>query len=87
MRPNSHRLILVHATRSRPGAKWPNDDYDVWDDKGKIVGRIFRVAMAPKNRPWFWTTTKLKSQRPTDRGYALTRDDAMTAFKHAWRGE
>jgi hypothetical protein len=79
------RLILVHATHNRPSKKRPEDDYDIWDDKGRIIGRIFRAAMAPKDRPWFWTTTKLESQRPTDRGYALTREDAMTAFKHAWR--
>jgi hypothetical protein len=82
----SRRLILVHSTHNRPGKKQPDNDYDVWDDKGRIIGRIFRAAMAPKDRPWFWTTTKLESQ-PTDQGYALTREDAMTAFKHAWRNK
>jgi hypothetical protein len=81
------RFILVHSTHNRPGKKRPDDDYDIWDDKGRIIGRIFRAAMAPKDRPWFWTTTKLESQRPTDRGYAVTREDAMTAFKHAWRNK
>jgi hypothetical protein len=52
---------------------------------GKVVGRIFHAPMAPRDRPWFWTITVRAPQRPTERGYAHTRADAMAAFKAAWR--
>jgi hypothetical protein len=36
---------------SRPSAAWRDDDYDVLED-GVIVGRIFKVPVAPRGRPW-----------------------------------
>jgi hypothetical protein len=49
-----------------------------------VIGRIFRSPQSPPDRPWFWTITARVPQQPTDKGYAATREDAMTAFKLAW---
>jgi len=80
-------LILKGASESRPSGKWSADDYDVVerDQHGeKNVGRIMRAPQAPAGNPWFWTITARVPQRPTDRGYAGTREDAMANFKLAW---
>lgn len=86
MRRNIQKFILVHAANGDSGAKRPNDDYDIWDNKGEIIGRVFRAANAPKNQPWFWIATVQAPHLPTERGYAATREDAMAAFKRAWLG-
>jgi hypothetical protein len=78
------KLILVHASKSRPSGEWADDDYDVWDGNAKVVGRIFRPTFAPQGRPWFWTITERSLQRPTDLGYAATREEAMADFKARW---
>jgi hypothetical protein len=80
MRRNDQKLILVHATSGRP----TTDDYDIWDDKGRVVGRVFRAANSPKEQPWFWTVTERAMRVPTDRGYTATREEAMAAFRRVW---
>ena len=80
----NQELILVHASKSRPRGQWFDDDYDVQDDSATVVGRIYRAAATPPGRPWFWTITERALQRPTDLGYAATREGAMEAFNHAW---
>jgi hypothetical protein len=77
-------LILVHASKSRPSGKWADDDFDVWDANAKVIGRIFRATGTPQGRPWFWTITERALQRPTDLGYAATREGAMADFKARW---
>jgi hypothetical protein len=34
---------------------WNQDDYDVLED-GVIVGRIFKVPIAPHDRTWMWAS-------------------------------
>jgi hypothetical protein len=34
---------------------WNQDDYDVLED-GVIVGRIFKVPIAPQDQPWMWAS-------------------------------
>jgi hypothetical protein len=83
----SQKLILVHASKSRSSGQWSDDDYDVWNGNAKVVGRIFRATTTSPGRPWFWTITERALQRPTDLGYAASCEEAMAAFKQAWRGE
>lgn len=80
MRRNDQKLILVHATSGRPATA----DYDILDDKGRVVGRVIRAANSPKEQPWFWTVTERAMRVPTERGYAATREEAMAAFRRAW---
>ena len=49
----------------------------------QVVGRIFRSTVAPTTTPWFWTIIKLKPLKPTERGYAITREAAMSALAQA----
>ena len=83
----SPKLILVHASKSRPSGKWSDDDYDVWDGKAKVVGHIFRAPAALPGRSWYRIITVRLPQYPTLRGYAATREEAMAEFKRAWQGE
>jgi hypothetical protein len=59
------------------------DDYVVLDDQRHAIGRIMLHPHAPKDRPWFWTFSRFP-QKPTERGYSATREDAMADFKVAW---
>jgi hypothetical protein len=83
----NQKLILVHASKSRPKGQCSDDDYDVWDGNAKAVGRIFRAPVTPPGRSWFWTITVRLPQYPTVCGYAATRDEAMEGFMRAWQGE
>src|ERR1019366_3143942 len=71
------KLILVHASKSRPKGQWFDDNYDVWDGNAKVVGHIFLAPASPPGRSWFWIITVRFPQYPTLRGYAATRDEAM----------
>src|SRR5262245_42578725 len=44
-------LILRRANTSRLSGQWSDDDYDVLED-GVVVGRIFKVPVAPAEPPW-----------------------------------
>jgi hypothetical protein len=76
------RLTLERASAHRSGGPWDNDDYDVFDGERKI-GRIMLHPHAPKDRPWFWTVSRFP-QKPTERDYSATREEAMADFKAAW---
>lgn len=74
------RLILVPAVNPELNRSASVDDFDVCDDAGTVVGRIFLSALAPEGRPWFWTITTGFHQRSVERGYQRTRDDALRDF-------
>jgi hypothetical protein len=80
MRANSS-LTLKRASKHRSGGPGDDDDYDVFDGE-RTIGRIMLHPHAPKERPWFWTVSRFP-QKPTERGYSATREDAMGAFKAA----
>jgi hypothetical protein len=63
---------------------WNQDDYDVLED-GVVVGRIFKVPIAPDDRPWMWTTGHNRQIRHAAHGYEPTREAAMAAFAKSWR--
>ena len=77
------QFVLVRASKNRPEGKWADDDYDVLNASGRVVGRIFRPPQAPDGQPWFWSLLRTP-QRATDRGYATTRERAMLEFRAAW---
>jgi hypothetical protein len=81
----SEQLILISANKSRASGHWDADDFDVrlCDASGQVVGRIFRSPQSPQDRPWFWTISRFP-QKPTERGYTATREQAMNAFRLAW---
>jgi hypothetical protein len=79
-------LILQRASVSRPSGQWRDDDYDVLEN-GVVVGRIFKVQVAPENRPWMWASGHNRDQRRAAHGYEQTREAAMAAFAKSWRRE
>jgi len=64
---------------------WNQDDYDVLAD-GKLVGRIFKVPIAPQDRTWMWASGHNRGIHHAAHGYEPTREDAMAAFAKSWRG-
>jgi hypothetical protein len=62
------------------------DDYDVLED-GVIVGRIFKVPIAPQDQPWMWASGHNGDYRRAAFGYEPTREAAMQAFAKSWHRE
>jgi hypothetical protein len=51
------------------------------------VGRIFKVPIAPEDRPWMWASGHNRAMRRAAHGYAPTREAAMQAFARSWHRE
>ena len=73
------QLILKRGSASRSSGDWRDDDYDVLED-GVVVGRIFKVPVAPSDRAWSGraATTATSAARRTATSpraiYILTAD-------------
>jgi hypothetical protein len=77
-------IILSRADKNRAGRRWSDDDYDVYDGE-RVIGRILLHPQAPEGWPWFWTiTAQRRKASMADRGYAASREDALTDFKSMW---
>lgn len=76
-------LTLKRAFKSRPSGDWSDDDYDVFDGDWHI-GRIMLHPQAPEGESWFWTITARVPNTMHDRGYAVTREEAMVDFRVCW---
>src|SRR5262245_17838256 len=55
IRMTTKSLALKRGSASRSSGQWRDDDYDVLQD-GVVVGRIFKVRVAPPDRPWMWAS-------------------------------
>jgi hypothetical protein len=75
---------MASLTLKRAPIGWKEDDYDVLEN-GVIVGRIFKVPIAPGNRQWMWTSSHNGLIRRPAHGYEPTREAAMAAFAKSWR--
>jgi len=73
-------LLLRRAQAGRAGAQG-DDDYDVIDAGGLVIGRIFKANKSPAETPWMWTLAYGDHKdRPLTHGYESTRQAAMQAF-------
>lgn len=78
-------LLLVPANKSRGGGHWRDDDYDVRNGDGRVIGRIMKHPQAKAEEPWLWTIIERRARPSTaDHGYAATRGQAMADFKVRW---
>jgi hypothetical protein len=73
------RKPMTPLTLIRAPIGWNQDDYDVLGSG--VVGRIFKVPVAPPERPWMWTSGHNGDIRRAARGYEPTREAAMAAFR------
>jgi hypothetical protein len=79
-------LTISGLVLKRAPIGWNQDDFDVVED-GVIVGRIFKVPIAPQDRIWMWASGHNGHIRRAAHGYEPTREAAMTAFAKSWRRE
>jgi len=59
------------------------DDYDVRDGD-RVIGRIMLHPQGPEGHAWFWTITSRFPQSFIDRGYAATREEALSNLEAQW---
>ena len=59
-------------------------DFDVLED---VVGRIFKVPIAPQDRTWMWASGHNSHIRRAAHGYEPTREAGMAAFAKSRRQE
>jgi hypothetical protein len=78
----SLKLRRARDFRATPGNR---DDYDVLSGE-RVIGRIFRSASAPTDRPWMWTITgAVVAPRLPSHGFCATLDEAKRTFATTWR--
>jgi hypothetical protein len=76
-------LILKRASASRSSGQWRDDDYDVLEN-GVVVGRIFKMPIAPQDRHWMWVSGQNGHIRRAAHGYEPMREAAMATFAKSW---
>jgi hypothetical protein len=77
-------LILKRASVSRSPGQWRDDDYDVLE-KGVVVSRIFKVWVAPPDRPVRQETIALRDFGPAYDGFgskAVLRPSGLPESRH-----
>jgi hypothetical protein len=80
-------LLLRRAQAGRAGAQG-DDDYDVINADGLVIGRIFKATKSPAETPWMWTVAYGDDKdRTLTHGYESTRQAAMHAFARSWYRE
>jgi len=63
----------------------PDNDYEVFDETKKSVGRIFLDIGMPAGSPeWYWGTMREPNWAGHDRGHAASFEEAKAAFKKSW---
>jgi hypothetical protein len=72
-------LTLVSASKTDN-----RDSFAVFDGED-CVGHIMRTHKSPPGKPWFWTIfVSDRHSNTVDRGYAVTREQAMADFEAPW---
>jgi hypothetical protein len=75
-------MLLRRVKAARPGAD-RDDDYEVIDGDGLVIGRIFKSSTS---RSWIWTLfSKDHEDRGLPHGYTATREAAIAASAKSWR--
>ena len=72
-------LTFKRTYEYRPVGPWSFEDYNVFDD-GQCVGHVLHDLYGPEGRSWFWSIDVSEQQNIQDRGYAASREQALTDF-------
>ena len=62
----------------------PREDYEVIDERGERVGRMYRTIAVGGGEAWNWTVYGIAVMNHPPAGQAPTREAAQAAFKVAW---
>jgi hypothetical protein len=60
------------------------DDYEVIDERGEKIGRMYRMNAVAGGEAWNWTVYGIAVSNSPPAGREPTREQAMAAFKAAW---
>ena len=60
------------------------EDYEVIDERGEKIGRMYRTDTVGGGQAWTWTVYGIAVWNSPPTGRAPTREQAMAAFKAAW---
>jgi hypothetical protein len=60
------------------------EDYEVIDERGEKIGRIYRTDAVGGGEAWDWTVYGIAVWNSPPAGREPTREQAMAAFKAAW---
>ena len=60
------------------------EDYEVIDERGEKVGRLYRSPAVGGGYAWRWTVYVTAAGNHPPAGTAPTREAAQAAFKAAW---
>jgi hypothetical protein len=77
-------LILKRASASRSSGEWRDDDYDVLEN-GVVIGRIFKVLVAPEAAPGCGRVATVGTYVGRHMDMSRPREAAMAAFAKSWR--
>ena len=78
-------LILKRGSGSRSFGQWRDDDYDVLDEGGTVVGRIFKCLPHRRAARGCGPSGHGGHIERDAHGYEATREAAMAAFAKSWR--
>jgi hypothetical protein len=61
------------------------EDFDVIDDRGERIGRMYRTIAIGGGHAWKWSVYGMATYDKPPDGLEPTREKAMAAFKAAWK--
>ena len=61
------------------------EDYEVIDERGERIGRMYRTIAVGGGHAWQWTVYGIATYDKPPAGLEQTREKAMAAFKAAWK--
>jgi hypothetical protein len=62
----------------------PREDYEVVDERGERVERMYRTLAVGGREAWNWSVYGIAVTNHPPAGQAPTREVAQSAFKAAW---
>jgi hypothetical protein len=62
----------------------PREDYEVIDERGERVGRMYRTIAVGGGEAWNWTVYGIAVTNHPPAGQVPTREAAQAAFRAAW---